>query len=262
VAEKNQKFYDAANVKIDKIIYYPDEDRNSVLKRFRAGEIDFADDFASEQIEFLKRELPNETRISPELGVYYYVINQAKKPFDDIRVRRALSYAIEREAITDKILKTGEIPAYGIVPPNAGTYGAGETLSWKGKPYKERVEEAKALLKEAGFGPDNPLKLELSYNTSENHKKIAVAVQSMWKPLGVQAELVNREAKVHYDALKQGQFDAARAAWIADYNDPQNFLYLLETRTGVNNYSRYSNPRYDRLMMEQGRTADQPSAWS
>jgi oligopeptide transport system substrate-binding protein len=254
VAEKNQKFYDAANVKIDKVIYYPDEDRNSVLKRFRAGEIDFADDFASEQIEFLKRELPNETRISPELGVYYYVINQAKKPFDDIRVRRALSYAIEREAITDKILKTGEIPAYGIVPPNAGTYGAGETLSWKGKPYKERVEEAKALLKEAGFGPDNPLKLELSYNTSENHKKIAVAVQSMWKPLGVQAELVNREAKVHYDALKQGQFDAARAAWIADYNDPQTFLSLLETRTGVNNYSRFSNPEFDRLMLEQGQT--------
>jgi len=105
VAEKNQKFYDAANVKIDKIIYYPDEDRNSVLKRFRAGEIDFADDFASEQIDFLKRELPDSIRISPELGVYYYVLNQSKKPFDDISVRRALSMAIERDAITDKILK-------------------------------------------------------------------------------------------------------------------------------------------------------------
>lgn len=257
VAEKNQSFYDAANVKIDRIVYYPDEDRNSVLKRFRAGEIDFADDFASEQIDFLKRELPESVQIHPELGVYYYVLNQSKPPFNDVRVRRALSMAIERDAITDKILKTGEIPAYGIVPPDAGEYGKGEEVAWKSMPYRDRVAEAKRLLAEAGFGPDKPLKLELSYNTSENHKKIAVAVQAMWKPLGVQAELLNREAKVHYDALKQAQFDGARAAWIADYNDPQNFLYLLETRTGPNNYSRYSNPEFDRLMQEQGQTADQ-----
>ena len=91
---------------------------------------------------------------------------------------------------------------------------------------------AKQLLQEAGFGPDNPLKFELSYNTSENHKRIAVAIQSMWKPIGVQAEFVNREVKVHYDEMKQHNFDVARAAWVADYNDPQNFLYLLETRTG------------------------------
>ena len=108
--------------------------------------------------------------------------------------------------------------------------------------YQERVAEAKSLLSQAGYGPDNPLKLELSYNTSENHKRIAVAMQSMWKQLGVQAELVNREVKVHYDVLKENQFDVARAAWVADYNDPQNFLYLLETRTGVQNYGRYSNP--------------------
>ena len=95
------------------------------------------------------------------------------------------------------------------------------------------MAEAKSLLQQAGFGPDNPLKLELSYNTSENHKRIAVAIQSMWKQLGVQAELVNREVKVHYDVMKQNKFDIARAAWVADYNDPQDFLYLLETRTGV-----------------------------
>lgn len=257
VADKNTKFYDAANVKLDKVIYYPDEDRAAVAKRFRAGEIDWANDFASAEYETLKREIGEQAVISPYLGTYYYIFNGLKKPFDDVRVRRALSMAIERDAITQKILKTGEISAYGIVPPQTGTYGAGEKLAWAEMPYKERVAEAKKLLAEAGYGPDNPLKVELSYNTSENHKKIAVAVQAMWKPLGVQAELLNREVKVQYDALKQKQFEVARAAWIADYNDPQNFLALLETKTGPNNYGSYSNPEFDKLMAEQTRATDQ-----
>jgi oligopeptide transport system substrate-binding protein len=228
-----------------------------VAKRFRAGEIDVATDFASEQIDFFRKELPTETHIAPYLGTYYYVPNLKRKPFDDPRVREALSLAVERDAITDKVLKTGEIPAYGVVPPGAGGAWKPYEPDWKALPYAERVAKAKELLKEAGYGPDNPIKLELSYNTSENHKRIAVAVQSMWKALGVQAELVNREAKVHYDALKQNEFDVARAAWVADYNDPQNFLYLLETRTGPNNYSRYSDPQFDKLMIDQGQTKDQ-----
>jgi oligopeptide transport system substrate-binding protein len=241
------------------VIYYPDEDRNEVTKRFRAGEIDYQDDFASEQIDFLKRELPKETHIFPYLGTYYYVINEKRKPFDDENVRRALTLAVNREAITDKVLKTGELPAYGVVPPKTGGSWQPYQPDWASLPYPDRVAKAKDLLKTAGYGPDNPLKLELSYNTSENHKRIAVAVQSMWKQIGVQAELVNREVKVHYDALKQNSFDIARAAWVADYNDPQNFLYLLETRTGVQNYGRYSNPEFDKLMIDQGMTKDQSS---
>lgn len=257
VAAKNLRFYDAANVRFDRVIYYPDEDRNAVTKRFRAGEIDYVDDFASEQIDFLRRELPQETRIHPYLGTYYYPINSSKPPFTDPRVRRALSLAVERPAITDKVLKTGELPAYGVVPPGTGDYGEPYAPDWAKLPLKERQAKAKALLQDAGFGPGNPLRFELSYNTSENHKRIAVAVQAMWKQIGVQADLVNREVKVHYDLLKQAQFDVARAAWVADYNDPQNFLYLLETRTGPNNYGRFSHPEFDRLMREQAQTRDQ-----
>ena len=142
------------------------------------------------------------------------------------------------------------------MPPGTGGWGDGYQPEWIGMTYPERVAEAKSLLQQAGYGPDNPLKLELSYNTSENHKRIAVAIQSMWKQLGVQAELVNREVKVHYDELKENNFDVARAAWVSDYNDPQNFLYLLETRTGVQNYGRYSNPEYDALMVAQGQERD------
>ena len=99
----------------------PAVELRAVTKRFRAGEIDFQDDFASEQIDFLRKELPAETHIAPYIGTYYYVVNFNRKPFDDPRVRKALSLAIERDAITDKVLKTGEVPAYGVVPPGTGT---------------------------------------------------------------------------------------------------------------------------------------------
>lgn len=256
VSVTNPKFYDAANIKIDKVIYYPDEDRNAVMKRFRAGEIDYQADFASEQIDWLKANLPAETRISPYLGIYYYAINHNRAPFDDKRVREALSLAIERDAITDKVLKTGEIPGYSFVPPGTGNYGEPAYVPWKDMPYKDRVARAKALLQEVGFGPAKPLRLTLKYNTSENHKRIAVAIQSMWKQLGVQAELFNSEVKVHYNYLEENDFDVARVGWIADYNDPQNFLFLLQTSTGKLNYGRFSNPEYDRLMEQAARTND------
>ena len=254
---KNKDFYDATNVAIEKVEFYPTEDRGAVQKRFRAGEIDIAKDFASEQFDFLKKELPDETQVAPYLGIYYYPINSNKPPFNDVRVRQALSMAIDREAITDKVLKTGEVPAYSFVPPGTGNYGDPAYVSWIDTPYAERVEKAKALLAEAGYGPDKPLKFTLSYNTSENHKRIAIAVTSMWKQnLGVQAELFNQEVTPHYDNLEQNNFDVARAGWIADYNDAQNFLYLLETRTGRQNYGRWSNAEFDKLMEQAATTTD------
>jgi oligopeptide transport system substrate-binding protein len=165
--------------------------------------------------------------------------------------------AIDREAITDKVLKTGELPAYSFVPPGTGNYGDPAYVSWMDMPYAERVAEAKSLLAEAGYGPDKPLRFTLSYNTSENHKRIAIAAASMWKKeLGVEAELFNQEVTPHYNKLEQNDFDVARAAWIADYNDAQNFLYLMETRTGRQNYGRWSNAEYDGLMERASTTTD------
>jgi len=253
---KNDKYYDAGSVVLDNLTFYTQEDRAAVQKRFRAGEIDVAMDFASDQIDWLKANLPEETRIAPYMGAYYYPINSSVAPFTDVRVRKALSMAVNREAIADKVLKTGELPAYSFVPPGVSHYEHPAEVEWKDMPYAERLKEAKALLAEAGFTEDKPLELTLKYNTSENHKRIAVAVASMWKQIGVKAELYNAEVKVHYADLKQGNFQVARAGWIADYNDAQNFLYLLETRTGPNNYGRYSNPEYDRLMLEAEKTSD------
>ena len=106
------------------------------------------------------------------------------------------------------------------------------------------------------FTADKPLKLTIAYNTSENHRRIAVAIQSMWKAVGVQAELFNTEVAVHYNNMQQGNFDVGRAGWIADYNDPQNFLYLMQTSTGPLNYAKYNNAEFDRLMDEAARTVD------
>lgn len=253
---KNARFYDAANVKVDRIVFYPQEDRVAVQKRFRAGEIDYAADFASDQIDWLRKNMPDETWIAPYLGIYYYPINTRKPPFDDVRVRQALSMAIDREAITYKVMKTGELPAYSFVPPGTANYSEPAYVAWKDTPQAERATRAKALLAEAGFGSDNPLKFTLSYNTSENHKRIAIAVAAMWKQIGVEVELLNTDVKVHYDKLKQGDFDVARAGWIADYNDPQNFLYLLESSTGPLNYGGYSNAEFNRLMDEANTTVD------
>ena len=247
-SEKNEAFFDAANVAIDSVMYFPAEERNAATKQFRAGELDMQYDFASEQIDFLRDNLPDETRISPYLGIYYYPINTSKPPFDDVNVRQALAMAIDRSAITDKVLKTGEIPAYSFVPPDAGDYGEPALVDWKDFSYEDRVAMAKELLADAGFGPGKPLELQLRYNTSENHKKVAIAVAAMWKQIGVQAELFNAEVKVHYNDLQQGNFDIARAGWIADYNDPQNFLYLMETETGPLNYARFSSGDYDDFM--------------
>jgi len=255
---KNPKFYDAANVSIDRVVFYPQEDRAAAIKRYRADEVDVLTDFPSDQIKWLRENLTaDEVRIAPYLGIYYYVINNTRPPFTDVRVRQALSMAIDRETIMDKVMGTGELPAYSFVPPGAGNYEEPAYVSWKSMTQDQRVVKAKALLAEAGYGPDKPLNFVLRYNTSENHKRIAVAIAAMWKKeLGVGAELFNAEVKVHYDELNSNNFDVARAGWIADYNDAQNFLYLLETRTGVQNYGRFSNAEFDKLMEEASRTVD------
>ena len=253
---KNPKFYDAKDVSIDNVFFYPQEDRAAVLKRVRAGEIDVATDFASSDLRWLKKNMPEYVRIAPYLGVYYYSLNFNNKALKDVRVRQALAMAIDRETLTDKVLRTGEIPAYSMVPPGTGTYGEPSYVSWKGMPQAEKVKEAQRLMKEAGYGKDNPLTVELSYNTSENHKKIAIAIGAMWKKaLGVKTTLSNTEVKVHYANLDAKKFEVGRAGWIADYNDPQNFLFLMEDYN-VKNYSGFDNDKFDELMRLAGREGD------
>jgi len=120
----------------------------------------------------------------------------------------------------------------------------------------EREAASQKLLHEAGYGPNKPLRFELAYNTSENHKRIAVALAAMWKKINVSVDLVNTEWKVHLNNLRIGNFQMGRISWIADYNDAQTYLFLSQTSTKQQNYSRFSNPEYDRLMDEASLTGD------
>jgi oligopeptide transport system substrate-binding protein len=164
--------------------------------------------------------------------------------------------AINREVIGPQILGTGELPAYSWVPPGMNNYVEQPyRAEWADLDYGAKVEQAKALLAEAGYGPDRPLKIQLRYNTNENHKRIAIAVSAMWKALGVETELFNAETKVHYAQLKQGQLEVARAGWLADYDDPINFLQLLGSDI-QDNYGRWKNAEFDALLNKAGLTQD------
>ena len=258
---KNSKFYDADSVAIDTVYYYPTEDRSAALKRFRAGELDMNDDFPSEQINFLKENLPDETRIAPYAGIYYYPVNMRaeykgqKNVLTDPNVRLALSMAIDRSIITDKVLKTGEIPAVSFVPPGMPNY-EGAKVPYAGMDMAARRAKAKALMDAAGFGAGNPFELLLRYNTSENHKRVAIAVAKMWESIHVKTELFNSDVAVHYNDIEQGDFQVARAGWIADYIDAQNFLFLLQTSSGPLNYGAFSNAKFDALMEKAAKTTD------
>mgnify|MGYP001385423813 CR=1 FL=1 len=252
---KNDKYYGVADLKIDGATFFVLEDQQAALKRYRAGEFDILTDFPADQYEWMKENLPGEAHVAPFMGLYYYVVNSQDDRFKDKRVRQALSMAINREVIGPQILGTGELPAYSWVPPGMANYGEPAYVDWKDMPYGEKVEEAKKLLTEAGFGPDKPLSFTLRYNTNDNHKRIAVAIASMWKPLGVNVELYNTETKVHYDEMTRGQVEVGRAGWLADYNDPDNFLNLLKSGTPYN-YGRWSNADYDKLIDEANAMTD------
>ncbi|XKE45055.1 peptide ABC transporter substrate-binding protein [Halomonas organivorans] len=254
-AVRNPHFHDAENVSLDEVVYFPIEERNTALNRFRAGEIDIAREFPTQQYDWLQENLPEAVQVAPYLGIYYYALNTRDgHATADPRVREALSLAVRREVITDQILGTGEEPAYSFVPPDVAHYDSPE-LDFADMSQEARLERAKALMAEAGYGPDTPLELQLRYNTSEDHRKVAIAVAAMWKPLGVEVELYNSEVAVHYADIRQGDFDVARAGWIGDYNDAQNFLSLLEGGVS-NNYGGYRNAEFDALMEQAAETQD------
>lgn len=246
---KNAAHYDAAKVKLDGVTYYPTEDRSAALRRFQAGELHLNDDVPTEQIKFIRETLKDQFRVAPYLGTYYFPINTKKAPFNDVRVRNALSMVIDREFLAEEIWGGTMVAAYSFVPPGMEGYEPAY-FSWKDKSPAEREEMAAKLLKDAGYGPGGkPIKLEIRYNTSENHKKTSIAIADMWKPFNVEVSLLNTDTKTHYAHLRdKGDFDIARAGWIGDYGDPQNFLFLMESDNSGFNYANWSNAEFDKLM--------------
>ncbi|SEB63482.1 oligopeptide transport system substrate-binding protein [Nitratireductor aquibiodomus] len=250
VMEKNENFHDADSVQIDRIEYIPFEDRATCVRRFEAGEVMSCSDLPTEQIKSMKERLGDQVRISPYLGTYYYSLNMKREVMSDPKVRQALAMVIDREFLGDEIWAGAMLPAYSLVPPGIGNYeGGGSQADWAEMSLLDREDKAIELMEEAGYGPDNPVTVELAYNNSENHKNTATAIADMWKPLGVNVEFNVRDLSAHYANLRdQKDFDVARAGWIGDYSDPQNFLFLVESDNTGFNYAQYENPDYDALM--------------
>ena len=248
VLEKNPAHWDAATTKLQKVIFIPTDDVNTAYKQFLAGDSDWVTTVPLPQIE-TARQRP-EFYVTPYLGTYYLRFNVTKPPTNDVRVRKALSMAVDREAITKFVTKAGEIATSSFVPVNMPGY---EGI--RGLPSD--LAAAKKLLVEAGY-PDGKgfPKSEILYNTSDQHRAIAQAVQQMWKEnLGIQVDLVNVEWKVYLNQQATLNYQISRAGWIGDYVDPNTFLDMWMTGGG-NNQTGWSNKRYDELIARAGRTQD------
>ncbi|MBP7080053.1 MAG: peptide ABC transporter substrate-binding protein [Rhodocyclaceae bacterium] len=257
VMVRNPYYWNNAKTVIEQVTVLPINNQSAEYQRYRANAMDVTTDggVPSEQVAQIRKEVPNELTLWPQLGTYYYTYNIKVKPFDDVRVRRALSLAINRDVITKQILSTGEVSAYSMTPAIADGYQA-VRHDWEALSQAQREAEAKKLLTEAGYGPGKPLKFQLLYNTNEQHKKIALAVVSMWKRIGpVEVELVNQEWKTFLDTRNRGDFEVTRGAWIADYNEASSMIDLYHSKHGSND-GKYSNPAYDEVIDKAKVTLD------
>jgi oligopeptide transport system substrate-binding protein len=252
---KNPRFYDAAHVRIDEVDYWPTEDSGTALKRFRAGELDTQSPIPATQIDWLRANMGEALRMRPFLAISYMPMNTARPPLNNARIRKALNLAFDREIVTQKVLKLGDPPAYGIVPPGIANYPGGAAMDFARMPAPARLALAQQLMHQAGYGPDHPLHLTLETTHDPDNKRVAAVLQAMVKPLSIDLEISSVEQQVHYRNLQIGEFEIATAVWVADFNDASNFLDLLQSASG-NNYARYRNPAYDAALAAAEQESD------
>jgi len=251
VRERNPMYWNNDETIIEKVVTLVINDDNTAFTRWEAGELDRTE-IPSGQYPRLVEQYPTEALSFPRLCSYYYTFNlsdNGPEAFQDVRVRQALSYAIDRSIITDKVLQGGQFQAYTFTP------GATAGFEVPSVPYAtmtqdERDAAAVQLLADAGYGADNPLTFDMLYNTSEGHKKIAIAMSQMWKQkLGVTAVLANQEWKTFLETRGNQDFELARGAWCGDYNEASTFLDLLTSQSGYND-GKFANAEVDALMQE------------
>ena len=235
-----ETYWDRNQTRLSAIKFYPIETADTEERAFRTGYLHVTQTVSSDRIEFLKQNHPEWIHFEPYLGTYYYRFNLEKPPFDDVRVRKALSLSVNRDLLVEKVLKGGQLPAYCFTPPNTGGFNAKEGYDYNPRKAKQLLD---SYLKEKGMDELPPF--ELSYNTSEGHKKVAEALQAMWKKaLGIEIQLLNMEWKVFLSTISNGDYSIARAGWIGDYVDANTFLHLWRTGDG-NNLTGWSNADYD-----------------
>lgn len=250
VATRSPTYWDRATVKLDEIHFFPTENLETEERMFRTGQLHKTYELPAAKIDVYQRDFPDSYRSDPYYGSYYFRFNVTRKPLNDVRVRRALSIAIDRESLVRNVVRGGQQPAYGLTPPTA-KFTARTKLSGD-------VAEARRLLAEAGYpeGRGFP-RIELLYNTQDNHRRICEALQEMWRQnLGIEVGLLNQEWKVYIRSMDLLDYDMARGGWIGDYNDPNTFYDTFVTGGG-NNRTGWSSARYDQLLRDTGTAPDE-----
>ncbi|MBU1375383.1 MAG: peptide ABC transporter substrate-binding protein [Alphaproteobacteria bacterium] len=255
---KDPLFYDARNVCIDRVNYYPTPDVVSAERRVARGELDINTRFQSNRYERLKQTMPGVPHTDVSLAISYLSFNTRDvAAFRDIRVRRALSMTVDREFITAKLMRAGQIPAYSFVPAITANYVKdGPRLSWAGMPFAQRQTTAKALLAQAGFTAKRPLKLTITTPNNTDTLLLMEAIQADWRAIGVEVKIEQNESGVAFNAYRNRDFEIGSMSWYGDFNDPVTFLGLFKSDTGAQNYGDYKNPAYDALLAAADQEAD------
>ncbi len=250
IVDKNPFYWDAKKVKLNEIHFYPVQNTMTEDRMFRAGQLHLTSSLPSQKCPIYIEENNPNLRIDPYMGTYFYRFNTKHPVLKDVKVRKALAYAINRTQLVEKVTKCGQIPAYSFTPPGSAGYQPDTEIK-----YDPLL--AKQLLVEAGYSnPEDFPKLEILFNTNEDHRKIALAIQQMWQTtLGIEVELVNQDWKVYLNREMIGDFQVSRAGWIGDYEDPNTFLDTLRPNRG-NNKTGWENKKYDDLLELANSTND------
>ncbi len=254
---RNKYYWNDAHTVVDQVVYLPIDDENSELARYRAGQLDITYTVPINKYPWLKANLADQLHVAPYLSTYYYGFNLTRPPFKDApKLRQALSMAIDRKILADKVIATGVKPAYGWVPPGVNDYTP-QHFAWADWPRARQIEEAKKLYREAGYSSARPLTTELRYNSGEQHQRIAGAIAAMWKSvLGVQTHLVNEEWKAFLEDRNAMQVTQVfRSAWGGDYNDAYTFAGVFLSDNSISD-TGYASTAYDRLVGAAAAEAD------
>jgi oligopeptide transport system substrate-binding protein len=245
---RNHHYWNDAATRLDAVKYLLIPDESAELTRYRAGGLHTTYVVPRGQFDWIQANLAGELHITPQLNTYFYGFNLDKAPFKDHPgLRRALSLVIDRDKLARSVLRVGELPAYGWVPPGVSHYTS-QSFDYRDRPEADRIAEARRLYAQAGYSAAKPLAFELRYNAGEVHNKVAVAVASMWKEaLGVEARLTAVEFKSLLQDIDRGDVEVFRSSWSGDYNDAYTFAQYFKSNFGIN-LPRYRSPEYDSLV--------------
>ena len=247
---KSPTYWDAATVRLKEIHLYAGESRDAEERAFRSGQLHVTESLPPGKVDVWRDDPQHRLRIDTYLGTEFYRININRPFLNDRRVRRALALAVDRDAIVNKILRAGQLPAHAFTPPGTAGYTSAAQIPTD-------ANSARALLAEAGYpeGKGAP-PIELLFNTSESHRAVAESIQEMWRrELGLEVRLTNQEYGSMLNVRTTGSYQILRSPWIADTVDPLSFLSVWTSDSG-NNYTGWKNPLFDQLLFEAARTAD------